>query len=727
MKSPAPNDEIETNLTGTASPLRIRQNAKIWALLTDKVYSNKEKATVRELWTNALDSHIAAGTKRPFLTALPSVLEQTFVVRDYGTGMDHDKVIGLYSELGGSDKDLTNEVTGMLGIGSKAPLSLCDAFTVTCYDGTEARSYFVAMGEDGTPGITLVGTEESTEPQGVEVSVPVAANRVEKVRAEAANVALGFYLDGNLPKGAEDVFTDPSVLLKGEYVSVSPEGEPVVLNWWVIDHPALEDSEYFIKQGPVLYPVTGSVVPEKVLDTGYHRNIALVVEVPLGTADVGADRESLSYDEATTANLQAIFAEVTPEITEVAKAARQSAPNWRARCEVTEAQSRFLRLSSNDVGATRSVYVAGGSDWEPPTFLTGARFTKKVSRPEIGRRSRHPLEAEKFPTEELGENAVAALAKRPPVVEFRFDSVPRARFYLLRPGTVRAADRIRRDISHYTHGYRGYTGGKDFYVLDNPTPRQIERLMHLCGFTREQFVEVASIADIPPEPKARKERVKADGTRERVKTLTGVYKLDNWDRKLTALEEFPEGDYLWVRSPDRRADSNVPTFTHADGGVLWKSQADLHREIPKALLEWLGLPTVIIGFSEKAVDKYSPDPAMELHVALRSKITDGLLERAKVTRSVEGAISSLAGGYNCSLNHEQTRRVIAPLLPLLAPDYDPEPMLAHDKIQRLLPYLGYRQTDQLAETIEAAAKAAYPELFKPYLTDKDLDRYLAGR
>ena len=68
----------------------IDATAKAFSILSDGLYANKIRAVVRELSTNAYDSHIDAGKKDvPFEVHLPNSMEPHFSIRDFGTGLSH--------------------------------------------------------------------------------------------------------------------------------------------------------------------------------------------------------------------------------------------------------------------------------------------------------------------------------------------------------------------------------------------------------------------------------------------------------------------------------------------------------------------------------------------------------------------------------------------------------------------------------------------------------------
>jgi HSP90 family molecular chaperone len=74
-------------------------------ILSKRLYSNPELAVCRELVSNAIDSHVAAGNKQPVEVFLPDWSNDfRFVVKDYGTGLSEEEVLNLYTTYGASTK-----------------------------------------------------------------------------------------------------------------------------------------------------------------------------------------------------------------------------------------------------------------------------------------------------------------------------------------------------------------------------------------------------------------------------------------------------------------------------------------------------------------------------------------------------------------------------------------------------------------------------------------------
>ena len=90
----------------------ILSDPKAFAILISKLYNNKPEAIIRELSCNAADSHVEAGKENePFTVHIPNGLEPYFSIRDYGVGLSHEDMMGLYATFFQSTKTGSNAVT----------------------------------------------------------------------------------------------------------------------------------------------------------------------------------------------------------------------------------------------------------------------------------------------------------------------------------------------------------------------------------------------------------------------------------------------------------------------------------------------------------------------------------------------------------------------------------------------------------------------------------------
>ena len=80
----------------------------IFNILRNQLYSNKPLAVLREVSCNAQDANIEAKSKRPFEVKLPTKLDPTLTIRDFGNGLSSEDIKNLYCFYGESTKRESN-------------------------------------------------------------------------------------------------------------------------------------------------------------------------------------------------------------------------------------------------------------------------------------------------------------------------------------------------------------------------------------------------------------------------------------------------------------------------------------------------------------------------------------------------------------------------------------------------------------------------------------------
>lgn len=285
---------------------QIKASAQAFRILSDGLYSDKVKAIIRELGSNAWDAHIAAGsTSRPFDVHLPNKIEPWYAIRDYGTGLPHDKVMGLYSTYFDSTKDDSNDFTGAMGLGSKSPFSYTDAFTVTSFYNGEKRIYMIDIGSDGVPQVGLVDGSpfKTTEDNGLEIKLAVKSDDFYDFERKALEVFKRYPLVPNVV-GTES--------FQIEQIEYEFEGK----NWRM---PKGGRGQSYAIQGTVAYPIRTSNLQGVDYD---KRNLldsaGFELDFDIGELEVSASREDLGYDERTSKNIIARFEEALADLTKKA-------------------------------------------------------------------------------------------------------------------------------------------------------------------------------------------------------------------------------------------------------------------------------------------------------------------------------------------------------------------------------------------------------------------------
>ena len=105
--------EVHGDIETTGFSIEI--NESMFQMLTSNVYNDPILAVMREWSTNACDACIEADKEVNFDVHLPTIEETYFSVRDYGTGLSPEDIVGLFSNLGASTKRNSSQLNGTLG------------------------------------------------------------------------------------------------------------------------------------------------------------------------------------------------------------------------------------------------------------------------------------------------------------------------------------------------------------------------------------------------------------------------------------------------------------------------------------------------------------------------------------------------------------------------------------------------------------------------------------
>lgn len=194
MKPTLQERSIETNGVMTQSVFGIseKDQSHILSILRDRLYTNKVAAVLREYATNAWDAHVEAGkADLPIKITLPTVLEPTLSIRDFGKGLSEEDIFEVYVKYGASTKRDSNEQVGMLGIGAKSAFAYSDSFTITSHHGGMKKVYAAVLDPSNVGIVTKLDEEPSNE-TGVEILVPVLVKDIPRFEAEARSL-YGFF------------------------------------------------------------------------------------------------------------------------------------------------------------------------------------------------------------------------------------------------------------------------------------------------------------------------------------------------------------------------------------------------------------------------------------------------------------------------------------------------------------------------------------------------------
>jgi histidine kinase/DNA gyrase B/HSP90-like ATPase len=263
------------------------------------LYPHPKFAVLRELATNALDSHKEAGQTRPIEIELPTDLAPTLIVRDFGVGMDIDEIRNVYTKFGASTRRDSNEYTGTLGMGSKSPFAYCPQFTVKSVKDGKMILATVGRQEDNTPAFKIMAHLDTTEPNGVEITIP----RMER---------------GDFAQEAWDLFQywrPGEVLIDGQEPERTPGmelGDSIILQSHKRVHG--QDINDYIVMGGVPYRVDAQhrlFTPETL---EWDKTTRVIAYVKMGSVSFAPSREELIYTEQTKRTLDLLRKEIEGRI-----------------------------------------------------------------------------------------------------------------------------------------------------------------------------------------------------------------------------------------------------------------------------------------------------------------------------------------------------------------------------------------------------------------------------
>lgn len=293
-------------------------------ILRNKLYSNKLLAIIREYSCNALDAHVAVGCpKKPIKVSLPSKLESTLKIRDYGPGLSEKEVFELYCFYGDSTKRTSNAYIGMMGIGSKSGFAYSDSFSVVSYQNGVKTIYDAFLDESNIGKIVKMGQTKTTESNGVEI---VIAIKQEDLHSLASEVKEFFkYWDVKPDFSGAVTFHEVAPVLEGS-------------NWKYYTDGDRSDSTVIV-MGNVPYDLNWNN-----LSGSWHLpRRGLVIRLPIGAVQVAASREQLEYTPQTKEMLAKEMTRIEAEVVEIANAKLKACTNFVAATKLFYTLPEYIR------------------------------------------------------------------------------------------------------------------------------------------------------------------------------------------------------------------------------------------------------------------------------------------------------------------------------------------------------------------------------------------------
>ena len=256
----------------------------ITTLLSSNLYSDPEQSFIREIVSNAWDSHVEAGT-----TDTPVIIRfkrgangWEVTIRDFGTGLSPERFQEVYCNIGSSTKRESNEFIGGFGIGKYSSLACTNTVYITSY--YEGTAFLYVMVKSGNTITTNLVMEKPTEEKnGVEVTIKNILNIIPY--KEALKYIVFF----------------PNVYVDGIDNKVNDTKLKRFNNFAV----ASEYIDTKILLGNVLYPCNTKLL--SIASRDFLRNIefsGIVIKFNVGEISITPNRESIIYSSDTISKIE---------------------------------------------------------------------------------------------------------------------------------------------------------------------------------------------------------------------------------------------------------------------------------------------------------------------------------------------------------------------------------------------------------------------------------------
>lgn len=302
-------------------------------------YSNEIQAVIREYSTNAHDEHVKHGITQPFRVTLPTTFEPMFKVRDFAKGLTHDQVEKIYAKYGKSTKRDINDATannynGQIGIGAKSGLCYgTKTFSVSSFVNGVQTVYSCLVDQDEEPTYMKLFSADTNEPDGLEISIPVEVNDINRFHTEAKRVYSYF---SPMP---EIIGLNEGIVIERPQAVAGLEGK----TW------RLTNGKSYAIMGNVAYPIDVGQINDSASDEiRLMVTSGIEIEFPIGELAFPPSREALKYTPRTKKNLNSYLEEIIVELTKLIEDKFTSATNiWEAKILYKEIFSGLGNLGRN--------------------------------------------------------------------------------------------------------------------------------------------------------------------------------------------------------------------------------------------------------------------------------------------------------------------------------------------------------------------------------------------
>lgn len=115
--SVAPEAQVYGDVSSNRVSIDVKNLDFITQILSSNLYSKPLNSFLREIISNAVDSHKEAGTKDPIILDIGKANGNYYIrIQDFGTGISRERFNQIYKFIGSSTKRESDDYIGSFGI-----------------------------------------------------------------------------------------------------------------------------------------------------------------------------------------------------------------------------------------------------------------------------------------------------------------------------------------------------------------------------------------------------------------------------------------------------------------------------------------------------------------------------------------------------------------------------------------------------------------------------------
>jgi len=272
----------------------ISDEAFIFEILRNKMYSNPILAVVREYACNALDAMVELGmASTPIEITMPTYNDLYFKVKDSGVGISPDRIENIYIKYAESTKRNDNNQIGGFGLGSKAGFAYSESFTIITNFEAVKYNYACFIDETKLGKMAMLSKEPTTEPNGTTIIVPVKSYSDITYFRSAVEYVCRHWQTKPIVHGEEIVYKTSDAIISGK-------------TWFLVSNNSYYDKGAKIILGNIEYTIKASEFKDSVdisrIINKYRHSI--VLKLNIGDLTLAANRESIHVDDKNRAVIE---------------------------------------------------------------------------------------------------------------------------------------------------------------------------------------------------------------------------------------------------------------------------------------------------------------------------------------------------------------------------------------------------------------------------------------